>query len=60
MAGISGKKWALRRKEKKPLTGQEYLKKLERHDRLWKILSVPLFPIMLIVKLYKWTYDIEG
>ena len=57
MAGITGKKWAFRNKEKKPLTGQEYLKKLERHDRWWKILSIPLFPIMLVVKLYKWTYE---
>ena len=57
MAGITGVKWAIRSKEKKTLTGQQYLKKLERRDRMWRILSVPLFPFMLIYKLYKWTYE---
>ena len=56
MAGISGRKWAIRN-QKEGETVSEYIKRLNRQDRWIRILRIPLFPFALIIKLYKWTYD---
>lgn len=56
MAGISGRKWAIRN-QKEGETISEYITRLDKQDKLIRILRIPLFPFALIVKLYKWTYD---
>lgn len=56
MAGINARKWATRN-QKEGETIPEYIARLDRQDRWIRILRIPLFPIALIIKLYKWTYD---
>lgn len=56
MAGISGRKWATRN-QKECESISEYITRLDKQDKLIRILRIPLFPFALIVKLYKWTYD---
>ena len=56
MAGVSGRIWATRnRKEGESIP--DYITRLDKQDKLLRILRILLFPFALVVKLYKWTYD---